>query len=431
MAPPVPERFTVHIRLGRDGDIDEWLATDTLLDRSVLVRVLNPGASSVRRRLFQQNVQATAAVSHNHLSAVYTLHVDDKTAYAVVEWNGGVSIQDRIRAGETIPVAEFLPNAAGLAEALASLHAVGVVHGAIDPSAVYFSAAHPAKLGAAGRTSIGSGPEADTAALARTLRAAITGTTEPMIAASHVAEGISPEVDAALAAAEDGRLSAAELASSLREIRYEPPRVTARGWSWAWLIPAAVLVVFAGVISVVGLSIDADPNSAFLFPATPKIQPVVTTTTTPPKATTTTPPTGLVGFTVEVADPFGDGSEHDDLLPLLADGDIETSWTTERYFDPLPLIKAGVGVVLTPVADARTLEVIATSGTAFTLSWSKDPDAPIETWEHISSAVISTGTTTIQLPDRPEGHWLLWLTDLPEDATGEYVAVIREIRFGS
>ncbi|MCH8986504.1 MAG: hypothetical protein IIB04_07830, partial [Acidobacteria bacterium] len=34
-------------------------------------------------------------------------------------------------------------------------------------------------------------------------------------------------------------------------------------------------------------------------------------------------------------------------------------------------------------------------------------------------------------PDRPEGHWLLWLTDLPEDATGEYVAVIREIRFGS
>ncbi len=431
MAPPIPERFTVHIRLGRDGDIDEWLATDTLLDRPVLIRVLNPGANAVRRRLFQQNVQATAAVSHVHLAAVYTLHVDDENAYAVTEWNGGVSVEDRIRAGETIPVGEFLPNAAGLAEGLAALHAVGVVHGTIEPSAIHFSAAHPAKLGAAGRTSTGEGPEADTAALARTLRAAITGTTDPGIAASQVAEGLSPEVDAALAAAESGQLSAAALASALREIRYEPRQITTRGWTWTWLIPATVLVVAAAIIAVIGLSIDTDNDSPFLFPATPQPRPVVTTTSPPPGSTTTTLPAGLIGFSAVVADPYGDGTEHDDRLPLLADGDTETSWTTERYFDPLPLIKKGVGVILSPVANARTLEVVATSGTSFSIAWSSDSSRPIAEWEHISSAVISTGTTTIQLPDRDGGSWLLWLTDLPDDGSGEYVAVVREVRFGS
>ncbi len=431
MAPPVPERFTVHIRLGRDGDIDEWLATDTLLDRPVLIRVLNPGATAVRRRLFQQNVQATAAISHVHLAAVYTLHIDDESAYAVVEWNGGVSIEDRIRAGETIPVSEFLPNAAGLAEGLAALHAVGVVHGSIEPSAIYFSAAHPAKLGAAGRTSKGEGPEADTAALARTLRAAVTGTTEPSIAASQVAEGLSPEVDAALAAAESGQLSSSALASALREIRYEPRQIMTRGWTWTWLIPATVLVLAAAIIAGVGLSIETDNDSPFLFPATPQARQVIVTTTSPPGSTTTTLPAGLVGFSAIVADPYGDGTEHDDRLPLLADGDVETSWTTERYFDPLPLIKPGVGVILSPVAKARTLEIVATSGTAFSIAWSANASAPIAEWEHISSAVIATGTTTIQLPDRDGGSWLLWLTDLPDDGSGEYVAVIREVRFGS
>jgi Protein tyrosine and serine/threonine kinase len=431
VAPPVPERFTVHIRLGRDGDIDEWLATDTLLDRPVLIRVLNPGANAVRRRLFQQNVQATAAVSHVHLAAVYTLHVDDEDAYAVVEWNGGVSIEDRIRAGETIPVSEFLPNAAGLAEGLAALHAVGVVHGSIEPSAVHFSAAHPAKLGAAGRTSKGEGPEADTAALARTLRAAVTGTTEPGIAASQVAEGLSPEVDAALAAAESGELSAATLASALRAIRYEPRQVTARGWTWTWLVPATVLVVAAAIIAGVGLSIDTNSESPFLFPATPQPRPVVTTTSFPPVSTTTTLPAGLVGFSAIVADPFGDGTEHDDRIPLLADGDVDTSWTTERYFDPLPRIKDGVGVVLTPVARVSSMEIVATTGTSFSIAWSSDAALPVQEWEHISSAVIATGTTTIQLPDRDGGSWLLWLTDLPDDGTGEFVALVREVRFGS
>ena len=40
-------------------------------------------------------------------------------------------------------------------------------------------------------------------------------------------------------------------------------------------------------------------------------------------------------------DPYGGGGEMDHRLGFLVDGDRDTTWRTERYFDPLSLIKAG------------------------------------------------------------------------------------------
>ena len=45
LAPKLPDRYQTQVRLGRDGDIEEWLATDTALDRPVLIRALDPTAT--------------------------------------------------------------------------------------------------------------------------------------------------------------------------------------------------------------------------------------------------------------------------------------------------------------------------------------------------------------------------------------------------
>ena len=37
MPPRLPERYRLNIRLGSDGDIEEWLAQDESLDRPVLI----------------------------------------------------------------------------------------------------------------------------------------------------------------------------------------------------------------------------------------------------------------------------------------------------------------------------------------------------------------------------------------------------------
>ena len=151
MPASIPDRYSLEVRLGRDGDIEEWLATDTSLDRPVLIRSLGPESSEQRRKEFVEAVSGAAKVTHAHLARVFTVATVDGGAYAVSEWTGGATLHDRVTASQPIDLPEFLPNAAGLAGALAALHANGVVHGHIDPSAVSYSAAHPAKLGAFGR----------------------------------------------------------------------------------------------------------------------------------------------------------------------------------------------------------------------------------------------------------------------------------------
>src|SRR5262245_40095613 len=147
MPPAVPDRYRLEMRLGRDGDIEEWLATDTSLERPVLVRSLGPESSVERRDQFAASVSDAAKVAHPHLARVFAVEVVTGGAYSVSEWIGGATAQDRVDAAQTFEFEEFLPNAAGLAGALAELHEAGGVHGNLDLSGIYYSVAHPAKLG--------------------------------------------------------------------------------------------------------------------------------------------------------------------------------------------------------------------------------------------------------------------------------------------
>ena len=114
MPPRLPERYRLNIRLGSDGDIEEWLAQDESLDRPVLVRYLAAEASLGRRASFLDGVRAAAGLTELHLQKVFAAGETAASAYSVSEWDGGVTFADRMRAGEGLPVEEFLPNAAGM-----------------------------------------------------------------------------------------------------------------------------------------------------------------------------------------------------------------------------------------------------------------------------------------------------------------------------
>jgi serine/threonine protein kinase len=432
VAPQLPDRYQTQVRLGRDGDIDEWLATDTALDRPVLIRVLDADASQARIAEFVAATRGAAQVEHVHLAGVYeVLESPAGGAYAAIEWNGGVSIADRLAAGETLPVSEFLPNAAGLAEGLAALHAANVTHGAIDPGAIVFSAAHPAKLSSFGRKRTTRRAEEDTAALAHALRIAVTGSASPVIRPSHLVEGLPPAVDSALHRAARGDYDAAALGTALRAIPSAPPPTRRTGWSWRWLIPAAMLLLSAIVLAGVGLAIDVDPDSPFLFPATPPVAREVTTTTTtlPPETTILESPSGVLSAQPSVYDPFGDQSERESDLPNLVDGDPDSTWRTERYFDPLPLIKDGVGVTFVVGGAPGRIEFRATPETGYSILWADTVPADFSGWEPIGSGTVFDATATLQLPDRDGGVWLLWFTEVPEQAPDEFFTVVSEVTF--
>jgi hypothetical protein len=431
VAPQLPDRYQTQVRLGRDGDIDEWLATDTALDRPVLVRVLDADATPQRTAEFVNATRASAQVEHVHLAGVYEVALSPSGgAHAASEWNGGVSIADRLAAGETLPVSEFLPNAAGLAEGLAALHEAGVTHGAIDAGAIVFSAAHPAKLSSFGRKRISKYPHDDTAALAHSLRIAVTGSASPAIRPSHLVEGLPASVDDAIRKAEDGEFTAADLGTALRAIPSSVPPARREGWSWRWLIPASILLISAVVLAGVGLAIDVDPDSPFLFPATPPIARAATTTSSVPTTTTlAVPAPGVVAAEPGVYDPFGDGSERERDLANLVDGSLDSTWRTERYFDPLSLIKDGVGVTFRVRGAPGSIQFTASEGTSYTVLWAETIPAEFGDWETIGSGNVLGAPAVLQLPSRDGGVWLLWFTGIPEQAPGEFFTVVSEVTF--
>jgi serine/threonine protein kinase len=420
----VPDRYKMELRLGRDGDIEEWLATDTSLDRPVLIRSLGPESSQDRRTQFVSSVSAAAKAHHPHLSKVFVVEQVDGGAYSVVEWNGGTNVADRVGAANGIELEEFLPNASGLAAALSALHEAGSVHGSIDLSAISYSEAHPAKLGAFGRPFHGTA-DSDVRALAAALETALTGEPPGGPPPSESIDGISPIIDQVLRAGQSGRYTADEFEKALRAAP-TPRRPTPepRQFSRRLLMTAIGLVVLA--VGLVGL------GALFGTPADPQI-PSPTTLQTTTTTATTNPTTGTLAVTgVVTHDPFGGGGENDGSVTNLIDGNLSTSWTTERYQDPLQLVKPGVGVIASVSGVPSQLQLTGFSeGTAFEVRWSNQVLDDPSDWERIAAGRAPSGTTSIDLPDRLDGFWLIWMLELPRQSDGTYYAGISELRFSS
>lgn len=432
MPPRLPERYRLNIRLGSDGDIEEWFAQDDSLDRPVLIRYLAPESTTARHATFLEKVRAAAALNDIHLQKVFAAGETTASAFSVSEWDGGVTIADRLRAGEPIPVAEFLPNASGLCLALSRFHELGGVHGAIDTSSVHFSAAHPVKLGAFGREDRWSDAAEDTMALAEVLRAAITGTEDPTVFPSDVIDGVHPSVDEALRSGIHGALDAAALARSLKAVPHVAHVEEGPIRPWRALALFGLIAVLIVALAAFGLAADFDPNSPVLYPVVVGSQPpdeTTTSTTSSPNLIVPGTESETLGVEVFVYDPLGDGTESDEATGNAVDGDRSTNWSTEAYSRSLQEVKPGVGLVFDVDGTPSAITLSGSGGTTFTISWAAAIPASTAEWEHIARGTMHRADSSIQLPVRGGGLWRLWLTDLPKKSDGSYQAEISDVRF--
>lgn len=428
MAAAIPDRYDLEMRLGRDGDLEEWLATDTSLERPVLVRSLGPESTEHRRDEFVASVSAAAKVSHPHLTRVFAVERVDGGAYAVSEWTGGASASDRVAADQMIDLDEFLPNASGLAGALAAVHETGAVHGHIDLSAISYSVAHPAKLGGLGRPQR-TDANGDVRALAGAMETALTGASPGGPPPSENLDGVDRSIDRVLRSGQSGELTAAQLEERL--LAAPTPRVPQpepRSTSRRLLIAAGVLVLAAIGLVVLGRVLS---GGGPILPEQPTATtaPVVTTIDIP---ATTLPAEAATVFSVEAYDPFGEGGENNSLVDNVLDGDASTVWRTERYQDPITLVKPGVGLRFTVEGSPDHVQIIGFSeGTTFELRWSGVALSETTDWERVAGAKAPPGAASFKLPPRQGGYWLIWLTDVPRQNDGTYYAEIAEVRFSS
>ncbi|MEA3020851.1 MAG: eukaryotic-like serine/threonine-protein kinase [Actinomycetota bacterium] len=194
----------------------------------------------------------------------------------------------------------------------------------------------------------------------------------------------------------------------------------------SWIVPAALIVVIALTLAVVGVVLGRTDVGRQLFDA-------ATGTKAAPAPTKI-----AIAGAPRPFDPFADGGEHDEIAALAADGNPATSWHTSRYDTPkLGGLKPGVGLVL-PLAQAATLARLEIDSP--TRGWS----AQIYVTDHAPSDLAGwgrpvasrdgiSGTTSFDLHATKGSAVLVWLTDLGDGSVGDrYSAAIAEVRlFGA
>ena len=132
--------YSLDRELGGGGMSRVFVATETSLGRTVVVKVLPPElGGEVNMERFRREVRLAARLQHPHIVPVLAAGEMDGVPYYTMPFVDGQSLRDRLRDAGALPLAEALGILRDVARALAYAHAQGVVHRDIKPDNVLLS----------------------------------------------------------------------------------------------------------------------------------------------------------------------------------------------------------------------------------------------------------------------------------------------------
>jgi serine/threonine protein kinase len=120
---------------------------------------------------------------------------------------------------------------------------------------------------------------------------------------------------------------------------------------------------------------------------------------------------------LSVYDPSGLGSpDHQKDVSKLLDGNPNTFWSTDSYFQQFPVYKKGLGVMLSfeaPVAPASVTVTSPSPGTVLEIRTATSVNARLDQTTLVGTAILVTGSNRIPLRAAPPTRYLLvWITGL-------------------
>ena len=381
--------------------------------------------------------------------------IDVGTPYIVLEHVGGETLKDLIRRGGPLSIAVALAHAIEIARALSAAHNHGIVHRDVKPQNVLLGEDGAAKITDFGiaRTLAEEGltldgrvlgttdyvsPEqalgrpvtgqSDVYSLGVVIYEMLTGSvpfkgdTPVAVAMMHVREEVPdvqlarPEVSAATAAVLDRATAKAldrrypsmtamiadleealaietsrsgQTASEVTAVLRTLPAPARRLLPWSIRHPVRWAYALALLAAIVALTLIAAANHAQRGTG------VASGVNTRPG----THPVSLSQTAASSYNPFGTGPEDPRQASNIVDGDPNTTWSTEHYFENR-LTKPGLGLTLdaAPGVVARAIEIqTPTPGFSATIYGSTGFSEPSPTGEASSApAASSSSSTTLQ-----------------------------------
>ncbi len=127
-------RYEIEERIGAGGMAIVYRAKDTLLNRTVAIKVLREQFASdegfIRR--FRREAQSAASLSHHNIVSIFDVGKDGED-YIVMEYVKGQTLKDIIRSQAPLSPEKALNITRQIAEALTHAHANHIIHRDIKP----------------------------------------------------------------------------------------------------------------------------------------------------------------------------------------------------------------------------------------------------------------------------------------------------------
>jgi eukaryotic-like serine/threonine-protein kinase len=131
----IRSRYLVSRKLGEGGMSDVYLATDTLLNREVAIKILRQELSidPVNLLRFQREANAASKLNHPHIVEIYDVGEEDGRHYIVMEVVRGKTLKELVQQRGALDIKEAIFIMRQIISAVAHAHTHNIIHRDIKP----------------------------------------------------------------------------------------------------------------------------------------------------------------------------------------------------------------------------------------------------------------------------------------------------------
>ena len=154
----IAERYELLDVIGRGGMADVYLANDTILNRTIAIKILRTSLAKdpVYIARFQREASAAAALSHKNIVEIYDVGEDNDQYYIVMEYVPGRTLKELIAKRGALHVMEAIDIMKQVLSGTARAHQMGIIHRDLKPQNILVTDTGTAKIADFGIASIQS-----------------------------------------------------------------------------------------------------------------------------------------------------------------------------------------------------------------------------------------------------------------------------------
>lgn len=134
----IDNRYQINSRVGSGGSARVYRAHDTLMGRTVALKILEEDETRYRinSRSFETEVEAISKLSHPNIVTIYDVSMQGNVNYIVMEYVEGITLREYLNFHTHLVPEEVFSCAKQILAALEAAHAKGIIHRDIKPQNV-------------------------------------------------------------------------------------------------------------------------------------------------------------------------------------------------------------------------------------------------------------------------------------------------------